>query len=405
MKQFVILGLMLCTGLHVATAQHAKPLGIADLVIGDEEKKDSAYRYWNNYVEQYPQDEQGWRNLFDTYAVMTNFKIEKGGYPALKAFQREANIVSRMQQAIPDTYTFWYAVSQDDYWRKQNGYDGEKFRQIIKNAVRLLPQKAQQRDYETLIIGARSLGYAEETKTLLSRYYTSNEIPKTRILYDYNELQGIDEGGIYIAKSTWDLIGKLILQQVLGLHKDKIIYWLVDCHNMLLSNQLLASTGIPRPPYEQWDKERKPQLPEMFRWICEHSKRPVFFSAQSMVMELWIADDMKEHIYNEGLTMRYSAKPYNNLANKRRNVEERYRMDYMLYPIELTQDRTPYLSLNYYLLLRDLLPYYKRHDKIEFRRLVNLFQVILDSQEGDGISIGETVIHYEDLKKELQNAL
>ena len=74
------------------------------------------------------------------------------------------------------------------------------------------------------------------------------------------------------------------------------------------------------------------ELTAIIRYIFEHSKRPVYLSARNLklMFRKGIPDDLKACLYNEGLTMRYSAKPYNNVAVKRRNVEQRYMMDYLV---------------------------------------------------------------------------
>jgi hypothetical protein len=96
-----------------------------------------------------------------------------------------------------------------------------------------------------------------------------------------------------------------------------------------------------------------------------------------------IPDDLKACLYNEGLTMRYSAKPYNNLAVKRRNVEQRYLMDNLVMQFHpevksLTSAKhASSLAFNYLLLLHDLMPYYKKHNREQYAKLNRIFTSIL----------------------------
>jgi len=87
-------------------------------------------------------------------------------------------------------------------------------------------------------------------------------------------------------------------------------------------------------------------------------------------MEPW-----KQNLYNEGLLLKYSQKPYNNLDVKRRNVEERYMMEYLLVSFRPEWTSGQRLSANYAVLLADLLPYYAKHDQKRYdwlmRRLVS----------------------------------
>ena len=49
-------------------------------------------------------------------------------------------------------------------------------------------------------------------------------------------------------------------------------------------------------------------LERVLRYILDNAKRPVYLSSSSISMLLYgegVPDDLKEHLYNEGLTIRY----------------------------------------------------------------------------------------------------
>ena len=117
-------------------------------------------------------------------------------------------------------------------------------------------------------------------------------------------------------------------------------------------------------------------LERLLRYNFDNVKRPVYLSSNSISMLLFgegVPDELKQYLYNEGLTIRYSAKPYDNLRVKRRNVEERYLLDYLRFSFSPDSDRrNSYLSFHYLILLKDLLPYYKANDPDRFRWLNRL---------------------------------
>ena len=80
----------------------------------------------------------------------------------------------------------------------------------------------------------------------------------------------------------------------------------------------------------------------------------------------------KQHLYNEGLLLKYSKKPYDNLAVKRRNVEERYMMEYLLVSFRPDWSAGQRLTANYAVMLADLLPYYAKHDQRRYKWLLRL---------------------------------
>jgi hypothetical protein len=70
------------------------------------------------------------------------------------------------------------------------------------------------------------------------------------------------------------------------------------------------------------------------------------------------------------LLLKYSAKPYDNLAVKRRNVEERYMLEYLLVSFRPEWTAGQRLTANYAVLLADLLPYYAQHDRQRYEWLM-----------------------------------
>ena len=95
----------------------------------------------------------------------------------------------------------------------------------------------------------------------------------------------------------------------------------------------------------------------------------VYFSTTipQQTIEPW-----QNNLYNEGLTLKYAKKPYDNLAVKRRNVEERYLMEYLLVSFRPEWTAGQCLSANYAIVLADLLPYYAKHDQRRYDWLMRL---------------------------------
>ena len=120
--------------------------------------------------------------------------------------------------------------------------------------------------------------------------------------------------------------------------------------------------------YEDYQEDER----AMLQTITEKDGSRRYFSAttSSSVREPW-----KQNLYNEGLLLKYSKKRYDNLAVKRRNVEERYMLEYLLVSFRPDWTTGQRLSANYAVLLADLLPYYERHDQKRYdwlmRRLVS----------------------------------
>ena len=188
-------------------------------------------------------------------------------------------------------------------------------------------------DYERQIV---SLYVQKDMKTLdrlLSSYYNSGLYPEDVLMYNYNELQGMQDWGVIIMSSAESLIGKLILQRVLNVHRDKVLI----CTELGDLDSLTCDRlGIPMLPHT-WKPEEAYE--QTIRWVAAHSDRNVYFPYTDSPLFKQFPDTMKECIYNE-------------------------QQDKRLY-----RKFTPgMLALNYSAIYMDMLPYYREHrpDKVEW---------------------------------------
>lgn len=94
--------------------------------------------------------------------------------------------------------------------------------------------------------------------------------------------------------------------------------------------------------------------------------------------------------------MRYSIKPYDNRAVKRRNIEQRYRLEYLRMPFHPEMKNTQRFSfsadayaMNYMRLLHDQLPYYKQRNPDRYQWLHDIFTDIIERLEKENYDVDE----------------
>ena len=232
-------------------------------------------------------------------------------------------------------------------------------------------------DYERQIVASYTNKNMPMLDSLLKSYYNTGLYPIDVLMYNYNELQGMEDWSVIVMSSAESLIGKLILQRVLNEHRDKV---LVCIETGGLDATICGKLGIAEP---QTSGRPEEVFEKTIKWVAEHSDRKVYFPFTDSPLFKQFPDAMKACIYNEGLTMRYSTTPYDNIAVKIRNLEERYLTDYLklsLQPYNEKRDCRLYrrftpgmLALNYSAIYIDMLPYYQKHrpDRVEW--LQNLY--------------------------------
>ena len=388
MKRTVIALLAFALFLTGVSAQVTERVSWRSFQPRDSLKVDSLYTFWNTYVQYHPKDENAWRNLCEVEQAKVYHQRfwKKGDRQTVEELRKQLNVAGRMKQAIPGTYTYYYCAYVSSDARSKADAD---------SAIAVLPKDALATDYDTwwlpYLIGRNDT--LRLTK-VLTQYYQSGQYPAEILQYNYNELQGMEKGGVYFGGGSDDIVGKLILQYVLGVHKDKII-----CYNSLSKDYLkevFGRIGIPYSDeiYKQLRSAGMKDQIAVMRYFFENSKQPVYLSLLNLQLTHFTGlfpDELKACLYNEGLTMRYSAKPYDNRAVKRRNVEQRYLMEHLLMSFRpepesevgtVVQKSTKDMMLCYLLGLSDLMPYYKKHNPERYKWLNRIFTNILSKMDG-----------------------
>ena len=411
MKRTFIALLALVFFMTGVSAQETERLNRQKLIFSDSLKIDSLYNFWNTYVQLHPKDEVAWRNLFEVSKEKISDMIFKTrDWDGCERYRKQLNVVGRMEKAIPGTYTFYYSAYEGSYLPEEDEELAKKNNMTTlymhhdayaDSAIAALPADALAGDYERWIQHLIPKCDTVRIDQLLKRCYESGQFPEETLQYHFNELQGMETGAVYCGAHEGDIIGKLILQRVLGVHQDKILYDENCAMNPEYTKDVFKQIGITfdKAWYEQGYEDQMEKEREIMRYIFNHSKRPVYLSAHNMqgyVLGEGLSDEMKGRLYNEGLTMRYSAKPYDNMAVKRRNIEKRYRLEYLRMPFHPQIKDTQLFSfsaegyaMNYIRLLHDQLPYYKQHNKERYQWLRDIFSDIIERLEKENFDVDE----------------
>jgi hypothetical protein len=312
---------------------------------------------WQERVRQNPQDEQAWLNYYNAARYMAWYAEED---------TTARQVVREMEQAIPMSYTFNYCAYRESTSGK--GYGDAKT--YADAALANLPDEMQFFDYDQWVCYLAMQGDEARMKPLAKRYFDSGIYSEAVLRYSYNELAGMDEGGIYIGNGDAAIIPKWLIQEGMGLYKDKTIV----CVSFLAVKEyrewLFRKLGIELPELKQITcaEDYDANQVTLINAIIDKYGNKVYFSP------LNINDNnyWKQNLYNEGLLLKYSAKPYDNLSVKRRNVEERYMMEYLLVSFRPDWTAGQRLSANYAVMLADLLPYYSKRDQKRYDWLMRL---------------------------------
>ena len=314
---------------------------------------------WKAQTQKNPQDEAAWLNYYHAAHYMGWWGTNSD------SIVREA--MNEMKQAIPDSYTYNFCAYRAVVSGHSDEKDGDKYAEA---ALTKLPDEMQFFDYDQWVCYLAMKGYESRMAQMAKRYFDSGIYSENMLRYSYNELRGMDVGGIYIGNGDGVIIPKWLIQEGMNVHKDKTIvcasFLAVKEYREWLGKKLnIAFPEWENGKYVSYDAYEQ----ALIQAIIDKYGSKVYFSTTtpSETMEPW-----KDKLYNEGLTLKYSKKPYDNLAVKRRNVEERYMLEYLLVSFRPEWTSGQRLSANYAVLLADLLPYYAKHDQKRYDWLLKL---------------------------------
>ncbi|MBO4826374.1 MAG: hypothetical protein J5506_03930 [Prevotella sp.] len=313
---------------------------------------------WKALTEKEPQNETAWLNYYHAARYMSWF--QQGDSTAKQ-------VVSDMEKTIPESYTFNLCAYRESVSGK--GYGESK--KYAEAALTKLPDEMQFFDYDQWVCYLAMQGDEARMRPMAKRYFDSGIYSEAVLRYSYNELAGMDEGGIYISSGDAVIIPKWLIQEGMNVHKDKTIvcapFLAVKEYREWLFHKLGVALPALKEPASAEDYDTNEHA--LLQAIIDKYGSKVYFSTTtpSGIMEPW-----EQHLYNEGLLLKYSKKPYDNLSVKRRNVEERYMLEYLLVSFRPEWTSGQRMSANYAVLLADLLPYYAKHDKKRYDWLMRL---------------------------------
>ena len=320
---------------------------------------------WRDIARSNPEDEQAWKNYFRAawYKKWYN-----------QADTTANDVLREMEKAVPGSYIYNYAC-----YRKYMGM--EESHLYARAAMKQLPETMDQNDYDIWFCYAAQVGDEENMERIAKRYYNSGLYSPYVLQYNYNELQGMEENGIYIGNGDAILIPKWIMQYAKGLHRDKAIVCMSFLALKHYREYIFRKLGVEMPEF----KEAKTQADydeNVFKAVealRKGTKRPTYFSSFNGVE---INKPWEDKLYNEGLTLKYSDKPYDNFAVKRSNVEERYLLEYLIESFSPNKwDSGNRLNANYVVMLSDLLDYYKKNNQKRYKWLRKLLLSALNGSE------------------------
>lgn len=356
------LALLLLGGAPALPAGAQTPEPVRGIV---KAERDSAWyaaqtRAWERETRRRPKDERAWRNLFE--AVRYRDMLAGDRYAGT------ADVLRRMERKIPDSWTFHYC-------RYRSQLHPTEARADMERCIALEPGNVEA--FDTYLCHYWMEGRTDSARSVGRRYFESGCYSPALLQYSYNQLAGMPDGAIFIGNGDAELIPKIVLQGGCRVHMDKVIVPLSFLALPTYVESLCGELGIDVPALPD-SLSHEARTEAFVRHLIARSGRAVYFAPS---VDAGLLQPFADRLYSEGLVLRYSDAPYDNMAVMKRNVEQRYLMDYLLmsFAPQPAWTAAARMQLNYAAALQPLLRFYRDSgDAAGHARLLRLLTAAVD---------------------------
>ena len=326
---------------------------------------------WQKIVDANPKDQWAWRNLFRATYYHDQFT---NGWGVLQDESKTADVIRKMEATLPDSYVLNLCKGRFCLTTDEAAKRGDN----IPRAIELMPDDICPEDLEYLAVRLWIVDPENpRVKELYTKSYQKKYFPARIMHFNYNMLQCLPPNALYFSNGDLDTEPMKMLQEALGERTDVII----------INNSFLHATPFMAALYkklnikpltlnvqdygkygEEWLEHYESDI---IMYIIHESKRPAYFSPTNGIVPIL----NKDSIYNEGLVLKYSPKPYNNFDVAMHNVKEVYNLEYLAEP-DLVYDSwqtSEQMDMNHVTLLANLIgKFRKRGDEAQAKRLYNI---------------------------------
>ena len=394
----------------IANAQQAETIESITANSHEPEWYAAQAEAWQKRVDENPQDQWAWRNLFRATCYYEQFT---GGWGENQDESRTADVIRRMEAALPDSFVLNLCKGRFCLTTDETAKRGDN----ILRAIELMPENICPEDLEFLAV---RLWINDPDNPLVKELYTksyqSRYFPSRHMHFNHNMLRCMEPNALYFSNGDLDTEPMKMLQEALGERTDVIIINLSFLHATTFMDALYKKLNIAPLTLnvqDYGDKYGEKWLQyyeaDIIMYLIKESKRPAYFSPTNPKVSILDTDS----IFNEGLVLKYSPKPYNNFDVAMHNVKEVYNLEYLAEP-DLVYDSwetSAMVDLNHVTLLAHLIAKFrKKGDEDQAMRLYNILSKCVERcvpRQSDSYSqeypMEDRKAYYEKLlKKQLQ---
>ena len=263
--------------------------------------------------------------------------------------------------AVPNTFEGHYLMYARDSWNEEN-------RKYLEKAYEIAPDRS--RSYHSFCVHYEMERNTKKVKEFIDKLYEARRYSNGLLAWNYNVLQSVGEDGILISWGDNDTYPIWMLQYGKNIRTDVSLLNINLLSMKDYADRILPELGIPK--FTNWTGNEENIQALLTKHVIENSKRPVYINVTT---HHTIKDPFKDDLYLTGLTYLYSTHHFDNIATLKKNIENKFAMDYVNVNLgyEKEQEIVNQINMSY---LPSLMLLYKHYveseDKAKAEKLKSL---------------------------------
>lgn len=302
---------------------------------------------WWHEIEKDNKNEEAWFNYYKAcrYAKMTFHNCDSpecekqdNWLQESKYLKEQEDIWELIEGAIPNTYTY--------YMFYKDGYPGDMTRlDVLLKAYELQPDNPI--TYDELVVNYETIGNAEKRKEFNKIWFESNDMSPGILNYNYNVLVSVEKNGVVLTFGDNDTFPAWMLQDALNIRHDVKILNVPLLTSKEYRDRIFSELNIPLLVFNHDENSKFGYQETVVKHIMENIPEDINLYIGTPNWKRFQFNE--ENLYIIGLVMQYSEQNIDNIAILKRNIEQKYALDYLhtRFNYDITQSIVNRTNVNY----------------------------------------------------------
>lgn len=285
---------------------------------------------WNKLIKEDPKNTEAWHYYYK--AERATLQLQKPEiWPNQKEkFFAELNpILEKARQHIDGTFEYHYLFGLNS--------SDEASIQSLKKAYAIDSDRSE--IYGWLMTYYLPLLEEDKLTDLAEKMLKSNIYSNANLMWNYNALQSIDQNGVILTNGDMDSLPKWVLQYGAKIRPDVLVVnkWFLAFENEYRRKIFKELDMAPLSKKESDFENLDDYVDYVTVESLKNCKRPIYTSSGTP-KEFLKHHNLEDKMYLVGNALKYSEEKFNNTAVIKKNIEEKYVLDYLLNNFQIHEE-------------------------------------------------------------------